>query len=242
MRREKAINVFLFFFLQAMLFVCFFPVYFSIDKIHMRTVTLPERLLSLLFVLFWISLCVYSAWKKRLSLLVGGVLYSVMAYLPGWFLPHLVLAAGSIKKQGLVAGLLETVFEKMYELVNAPLAGVSLLVSGKASTSLSRWLLPVLLLSYAGTHVFHFYRNAYLAEQLHLDETAYFSNPALARELAVAPDTGVSFGRSKSPADNNSENLPIFLPANMPGEPPEDEQDEQDDNEQTRLHFRGLPK
>jgi len=146
MRREKAINVFLFFLLQAMLFVCFCPVYFSVGVIHVRAVSLPERMFSLLFVLLWVSLCVYTAWKKRLSLLVGGALYAVMAYLPGWFLPHLTVPAGSIREQGLIPGLLEMVFNKMYELVSAPLAGVSLLVSEKSSTSISRWLLPILLI------------------------------------------------------------------------------------------------
>lgn len=201
MRREKALNVFLFFLLQAMLFVSLFPIYFSVDKIHIRTVSLPERMFSMVFVLMWLSLCVYSAWKKRLSLVVGGMMYSILAYLPGWFLPGIVSAAGSVKKQTVVSSFFVLFFNKMYELVSAPLAGVSLLVSGKASTSLSRWLLPVLLLSYAGTFLFRFYRNAYLAEQLHLDETAYISNPALARELAVAPGGGVAFYASSEEMD-----------------------------------------
>lgn len=252
MRREKAINVFLFFFLQAMLFVCFFPVYFSFDKIHVRTVSLPERMFSLLFVLLWLTLCVYSAWKKRLPLLAGGVLYSIMAYLPGWFLPHLTVAAGSMKHQGLIAGLFETFFEKMYEVVSAPLAGVSLLFSEKATVNVSKWLLPVLLLSYAGTHVFRFYRNAYLAEQLHLEETTYFSNPALARELAVAPAPAVFFESVPPQASDEKTYLrpPQAAPQGqgMPpgtapqGMPPRIAEGESDDSDQTRLHMPGLPK
>jgi len=189
MRKEKATNVFLFFVFQAMLFIWLFPIYFSVGKIHERTVTLPERMFSLVFVLLWLALCVYSAWKKRLPLLVGGAMYSIMAYLPGWFLPGLAVTTDGVKNQGLVSSMLRLFFEKMYELVNAPLAGISLLVSQKASTSLSRYLLPILLLSYLSVHLFRFYRNAYLAEQLHLEENAYFSNPALARELAFAPGT-----------------------------------------------------
>jgi len=253
MRREKAINVFLFFFLQAMLFVCFFPIYFSFDVIHVRTVSLPERMFSLIFVFLWFSLCFYSAWKKRLSLLAGGVMYAIMAYLPGWFLPHLTVPAGSFKEQGLIAGLFETLFNKMYELVSAPLAGISLLVSEKASTSISRWLLPVLLFSYAGTQIFRFYHNAYLAEQLHLDETTYFSNPALARELAVAPGSAVSYGTASpeelsplimdrkqgTPADALPGSAPIALPANMPKGPVAGGAE---DNDQTRLHFPGSQK
>jgi len=245
MRREKAINTFLFFFLQAMLFVCLFPIYFSADQIHVRTVTLPERMLSLLFVFSWFFLCAYSAWKKRLPLVVGASLYSIMAYIPGWILPHLTVAAGSAKPQGLVAGLLEMFFDKMYELVSAPLAGVSLLVSDKASANLSRWLLPVLLLSYGGMHVFRFYRNAYLAEQLHLEDTAYFSNPSLARELAAAPGAPVFFN-SQAPVSQAvqasagiPQNMPINLPAHMPVNNPQGKTDEDD---QTHLHVPGLQK
>ena len=226
MRREKAINVFLFFFLQAMLFVCFFPIYYSIDKIHVRTVSLPERMFSLLFVLLWVSLCVYCAWKKRLPLLVGGAMYSIMAYLPGWFLPHFEAAAGSVKPQGLAAGIFEMLFRKMYELASAPLVGVSLLVSEKTAVRVGKWLLPALLISYAGTHIFRFYHNAYLAEQLHLEDTAFFSNPDLARKLAVAPGSPVRFDvavtqapdnkSASSPAPNAPVKAPVTLPVKAP--------------------------
>ena len=257
MRREKAINVFLFFFLQAMLFVCFFPIYYSIDKIHVRAVSLTERMFSLLFVLLWVALCVYCAWKKRLPLLVGGAMYSIMAYLPGWFLPHLTVAAGSVRPQGLAAGIFEMIFVKMYELVSAPLVGVSLLVSEKSAVRVSKWLLPLLLISYAGTHVFRFYHNAYLAEQLHLEDTAYFSNPDLARKLAVAPGSPVRFDVAVTQAPDNktasssvpgapvtlAADTPITLPANMPVTYPViDSGSDKDDNDQTRLRTPGLPK
>jgi hypothetical protein len=140
-----------------------------------------------------------------------------MAYIPGWVLPHLTLAADSAKSQGLVSGILEGFFVKMYELVNAPFAGVSLLVSEKSAASLSKWFLPILLISYAGVHLFRFYRNAYLAEQLHLEDTAYFSNPALARELAVAPAAEVEFHTQ------DSETI-------------------EEDDEKTIMHFHNLSK
>ncbi len=210
MRREKATNVFLFFVLQAMLFVCFCPIYFSVDKIHERTISFPERIFSLLFVVMWLTLCVYAAWKKRMPLLVGGVLYSIMAYIPGWILPHLEVAAGSAKPQGLVSSVLEMIFVKMYELVSAPLVGVSLLVSEKSAASLAKWFLPVLLICYVAVHLFRFYRNAYLAEQLHLEDTAYFSNPALARELAVAPVAAVEFHTQEPAAKNEEEEKTIM--------------------------------
>lgn len=265
MRREKALNVFLLFFLQAMLFVCFFPIYYSIDKIYVRTVLLPERMFSLLFVLLWASLCIYCAWKKRLPLLVGGVMYSIMAYLPGWFFPYFTAAADSVKPQGVAAGIFEMIFRKMYELVNAPLVGVSLLVSEKTGVRVSKWLLPALLISYAGTLIFRFYHNAYLAEQLHLEDTAYFSNPDLARELAVAPGSPVRFDVAAAQMPDNTSalapasdapvtpagsapislpaNMPISLPANMPvSQTVHESVSGKDDSDQTRLHTPGLPK
>jgi hypothetical protein len=187
MRKDKAINVFLFFILFAMLFVYSCPVYFSFGEVHMRIVSLAERFFSLLFVLLWIALCSYTAWKKRLPLLAGGILFSLMAYLPGWILPHVSEAAGRSKDPSLFSSITKYMLERMYELINAPMAGVSLLVSSKASQNLGKQLLPALLLIYAGTQVFRFYRNAYLADQLHIEDTAYASNPELARELAVAP-------------------------------------------------------
>lgn len=257
MRQDKAINIFLFFFLQATLFVCFFPIYFSYDKINLRTVSLPERMLSLIFVMLWLALCVYSSWKKRMPLFIGGVLYSLLAYIPGWVLPHLIIEPGSFREQGLIAGLLQTFFEKIYELVNAPMAGVSLLVSEKASTSLSRWLLPVLVISYAGVHLFRFYHNAYLAEQLHLEENAYFSNPALARELAATPGAAVIYSMpspaepvSRDPAKSKAERpakpkaaprTDAKLPAAAASGTAQDDTDS-DDNEQTRLRVPILPK
>ena len=120
MRRDKALNIFLFFLLMSMMFVYLCPVYFSVGKINMRTVSMPERICSLLFVFLWVALCVYSAWKKRLSFLLGGIFYSIMAYLPGWLLPYLTSVAGSTKKPVLTVTLFKYFFERMYELANAP--------------------------------------------------------------------------------------------------------------------------
>jgi len=189
MKRIKTFNVFLFFTLMSLIFVCLFPVYFSYGEIRLRTIGLPERVLSLMFVLLWLALCVYAAWKRRLPLLIGGILYSVMAYVPGWFLPGLIRAAEK-KEPGMAASAARFFFERLYEMTGAPLAGVSLLVSEKASQSLAKWLLPMLALGYAGTQLFRFYRNAYLADQLHLDDSAGYSNPELARELGIAMSPG----------------------------------------------------
>src|SRR5659263_618166 len=72
-------------------FCLLFPDLFFVRCNTRQDETLTERMFSMIFVLLWLTLCIYSAWKRRLSLLVGGVLYAVMAYLPGWFLPHLMI-------------------------------------------------------------------------------------------------------------------------------------------------------
>lgn len=251
MRRDKAINVFLFFMLTALLFVSLYPIYFSPGEIHIRTVTLAERLLSLLFVIMWTALCVYSAWKKRFALLAGGVMYSILAYLPGLFLPHLESAGAGSDDPGFLSAVFRVVFVKMYELVSAPLAGISLLVSRKASTSLSKWLLPVLLISYAGTQLFRFYRNAYLAEQLHLEDTASYSNPGLARELGLLPlgvpsftpaASGVPGGAAAGTPDNASGVASGPASLNETDEESDEESDAPDEMERTRLRYPGMPK
>jgi len=199
MKKDKALNVFLIFILIAILFVGFFPIYFTPDKTYVRTVSIAERLFSMLFVLLWIALCVYSSWKKRLPLFIGGVLYSVLAYFPGWFLPG--LGASALKDPGMINMTFKFLFEKLYELVNAPFTGISILFPESFSRGLGKTLLPVLLISYAGTQLFRFYRNAYLAEQLHLEDTMSYGNPALAIELGLAP-----LGEMKSP---RSERPPV---------------------------------
>lgn len=197
MKKDKALNVFLIFILIAILFVGFFPIYFTPDKTYVRTVSIAERLFSMLFVLLWIALCVYSSWKKRLPLFIGGVLYSVLAYFPEWFLPG--LSASALKDPGMINMTFKFLFEKLYELVNAPFTGISILFPESFSRGLGKTLLPVLLISYAGTQLFRFYRNAYLAEQLHLEDTMSYGNPALAIELGLAPLGEMKPPRSERP-------------------------------------------
>jgi len=213
MKKDKALNVFLLFILIALLFVGLFPIYFTPDKIYARPVSIPERLFSMLFLLLWAALCVYSAWKRRFPLFVGGVLYAVLAYLPGWFLPG--LGASVHRDPGIINMTLKFLFEKMYELVHAPFTGISILFPENIAQGLAKFLLPVLLVSYAGTQLFRFYRNAYLAEQLHLEDTISYANPALALELGAAPRGDMKPLRPGTPTGGPL-NGPATGPANNP--------------------------
>lgn len=187
MQKERSLNLFLAYVLFALMFCCLYPIYFSYGEITVRTVSLDERMLSLLFVLSWLLLSAYIAWKKRVWLLLGAGFYGLLSYLPDAIMP---LVSGT--NAGAVKLGFRYFAERIYELTGAPMAGISLLFSDKASVSLSKWLLPILLLTYAGVQLFRFYRNAFLAEQLHLEDNAYYPNPTLARELAASPNIPIA--------------------------------------------------
>ena len=188
MNRDRAMNVFLFFLLLSLTFVWLFPVYFSYGIAYVRTISLVERLLSLLFVLLWLAFCGYTAWKKRIPLLFGGIAYSLLTFIPGLFLPGLVkMAEGS--DPSVAAGVAEFFFQRLYELTRAPLVGISVLFSSKHALGIGKLMLPILLFTYVCVQMIRGYRNAYLAEQLHLDDVAYSPNPDLARELGRMPES-----------------------------------------------------
>lgn len=188
MNRDKAMNVFLFFLLLSLVFVWLFPVYFSYGIVNVRAISLAERILSLLFVLLWLVFCGYTAWRKKIPMLVGGIAYSLLTFIPGLVLPGLVkIAEGS--DPSIAAAMAEFFFQRLYELTRAPLVGISVLFSLKQAPGLGKLMFPLLLLSFILVQMIRGYRNAYLAEQLHLDDIAYSPNPDLARELGRMPES-----------------------------------------------------
>lgn|GEM_PF-723366 len=213
MQRDRAINLFLFFVLAALLFVSFYPVYFSYGRANFRVVDISERIFSLLYVMLWIVLCVYSSWKRKIHLMLGGAAFAILAYIPDWVLP--ALEPRGTEDASIVTVILRFLFERIFELVNAPMVGFSILFSEKTSVSLSKWLLPVIVISYAGTQLFRHYRNAYLADKLHLEETAYYPNPDLAHEIASPRVVGFPTqaaspraAETKTPANGSAGPLP----------------------------------
>jgi hypothetical protein len=187
MRRDVIANVFLFFTTLSLLLVFRYPVYFSYGQVIYRAVSIPERIFSVVFILLWITLCVYAAYFKRIYLLIGGILYGLMPYMPGLLIPMLSESQAS-GKPNLAATLTVSLLKRIYELENAPFVGVSVLFPPEKAIDFSKLLLPVLLISYVGTQLFRFYRNAYLAEKLRLDDTSYAGRtaPAKAATAAVA--------------------------------------------------------
>lgn len=169
LRRDVIANVFLVFTYAALLFAFRFSVYFSYNQVLYRSVSNPERICSVFFVLLWLAMCIYAAYFKNRYMLIGGVLYGFLAYIPGIVIPMLTTSASGTEP-GLVSDLLVSFAKRIYELVNAPMVGISILFPPGKNTDLSKYLLPVLIFIYIGVQIFRFYRTAYLAEQLHLED------------------------------------------------------------------------
>lgn len=184
MRRDVIANVILFFTLLSLLLVFRYPVYFSYGHVIYRNVSVPERIFSVIFILLWLTLCVYSAYFKRIYLLIGGFLYGLIPYIPGFLIP-LLSGSQATGKPSLATTLTISLLKRIYELINAPFVGVSVLFPPEKAIGLSKLLLPVLLISYIGTQLFRFYRNAYLAEKLRLDEPSYTDRSPISK--AVSP-------------------------------------------------------
>lgn len=184
MRRDVIANVFLFFTLLSLLLVFRYPVYFSYDQVIYRAVSIPERIFSVVFILLWIALCVYSAYFKKIYLIIGGILFGLMPYMPEFLIPMLS-GTTTAAKPDLITTLTVSLLKRIYELVNAPFVGVSVLFPPEKAIGFSKMLLPALIISYIGTQLFRFYRNAYLAEKLRLDDTTY-SGSTIAAKVASA--------------------------------------------------------
>lgn len=181
MRRDVIVSIFLFYVLFALLFVVLFPIYFTYGQVFYRSVSVTERIMSVIFVLMWLVLCAFSAYFKKLTCFFGGILYSFLAYLPEMVISKLSTAVPG-SDPNLFTSLMEGAMRRLYELVNAPMAGVSVLFPPEKAIDISKWMLPVLVVSYVVTQIFRFYRNAYLADQLLLTD-------APAGEAAPAQDT-----------------------------------------------------
>ena len=187
MKRDVIVSVFLFYIFLALIFVLFFPVYFAYGQIFFRSVSVIERIMSVFFVLAWLTLCAYSAYYKKLTFLFGGVLYSFLAYLPEMVLPGLSTAAPGAE-QTLFSVLADGFMRRLYELINAPMVGISVLFPPEKAVGISKLMLPVLVVFYVATQIFRFYRNAYLADQLLLNDVPQSSNSFARKDKEPAAD------------------------------------------------------
>ena len=147
------------------MFVCFAPLHFVYGGTIPRDFNLFERLMSLLYALFFIVfLPFYSAFRYKVWVNWGLAAYGVLIYLANYLYPAESLISGDNAK--IPHMLLAVCFRGIYGMMQAPFAALSPLIGDKAASTLVYWILPTALLWPFVLKIFRFYRRAYLSEQL----------------------------------------------------------------------------
>jgi len=147
------------------MFVCFAPLYFVYGGTVPRDFGLFERLMSLLYALFFVFfLPFFAAFRDKVWVNWGLAAYGVLIYLPKFFYPAEALISGNDPK--FTKMLLAVLLRGIYGMMQAPFAALSPLVGDKAASALVYWILPMALIWPFVMKIFRFYRRAYLSEQL----------------------------------------------------------------------------
>ena len=218
MRRDYFTCVFLGLIAGALAFVCFKPLYFTYNAIIPRDFSILERLLSVLYTLFFVFfLPFFAAFKKKEWVNWGLAAYGLMAYLPLWFYPAPELIQGEDASLIKMAGAL--VLRGIYAIIQAPFAALSKLIGNSAASKVVYWILPVAIAWPVIFRIVRFYRRAYLSEQLNPMPTEQTSSaskahgapgkPEVLGTVITAPVT------AQTPADITRKNQPV----NKPEEP-----------------------
>lgn len=229
MRRDYFTCVFLGLIAGALTFVCFKPLYFTWDQIIPRDFTTFERLMSVLYTLFFIFfLPCFAAFKKKEWINWGLAAYGLLAYFPLWFYPAPELIKGDNADMLHIFGGL--CLRAIYAVMQAPFAALSKLIGNDAASSVVYWILPVAVIWPILFRIIRFYRRAYLSEQLNPmtpDQAA--PAPSKAPEAPEKPEvlgTVISAPvTAQTPADITRKNQPVEKTddaINMP--PPEAEE------------------
>ena len=216
MRRDYFTCVFLGLIAGALTFVCFKPLYFTWNQIIPRDFTLFERLMSVLYTLFFLFfLPFFAAFKKKEWINWGLAAYGLLAYFPLWFYPAPELIVGDGASMGHILGAL--CLRAIYAVVQAPFAALSPLIGNNAASSVVYWLLPVAIVWPVVFRILRFYRRAYLSEQLNPmtpDQAA--PAPSKAPEAPEKPEvlgTVISAPvTAQTPADITRKNQPVEKP------------------------------
>ena len=184
MKRDIISDIVLLFSLIGLLFMFGNTPYLQYDAVVTRSISIYERMGSFFFIILMLFAIVVCAWKKKLFVMIGCACYGLLAYLPGIFLPGI---EKSIAKGG--TSLLDTFaslfWHRIYEVVNAPFAGQIGIVSEKTAAGMSKWFLPMTVITYIVVQLYRFYRDAYVAEQMHRSEMANLQHASLAKEIAT---------------------------------------------------------
>jgi len=165
LRRDYFTCVFLGLIAGALMFVCFAPLYFVYGGIVPRDFSLFERMMSLLYAVFFIIfLPFFAAFRTKVWVNWGLAAYGVLIYLPKFFYPAEALIKGDDAK--LTKMLLAVLLRGIYGMMQAPFAALSPLIGDKAASALVYWILPTAIFWPLVLKIIRFYRRAYLSEQL----------------------------------------------------------------------------
>ena len=147
------------------MFVCFAPLYFVYGSVVPRDFSLFERLMSLLYAVFFVFfLPFFAAFRSKVGSNWGLASYGVLIYLPKFFYPaEAVLTA---EDPSFTKMLLAICLRGIYGMMQAPFAALSTLIGDKSASALVYWILPLSLFWPFIMKVIRFYRRAYLSEQL----------------------------------------------------------------------------
>lgn len=165
LRRDYFTCVFLGLIAGALMFVCFAPLYFVYGSVIPRDFSLFERLMSLLYAVFFIVfLPFFAAYRSKVWINWGLAAYGILIYLPKYLYPAESALTGS--DPSFTKMILAICLRGIYGMMQAPFAALSPLIGDKAASALVYWILPLALFWPFVLKVFRFYRRAYLSEQL----------------------------------------------------------------------------
>lgn len=164
MRRDYFTVVFLACVAGSLAFIWANPLYFTYDAVVPRSFGVMEIILSAFYTVFFLFIIpLVTSYYRKPWVCVGLAFYGLMAYLPLIFLPKLTAPDAS---DGIVTVALTYLFRGMYDLVNAPFAGVSNMIGSGAASHLSCWIMPIAILTPLLMKYARFCRQAYITEKL----------------------------------------------------------------------------
>ena len=173
MKRDIIGDIFLGAVLLSLLFMFSFPVYFSFDQVTPRAISFAERMMSVCFSLALILTVIWTCWKKKVWVMLGLLMFSILAYFPKWFLPK-IESRSLIKGKSILDSFWSMFLNRIYELVHAPFTGLVGMLPEKTVRGLPYRLLPLVLLSYILSQIVRFYYNAYVTEKKQTHDFSHF--------------------------------------------------------------------
>ncbi|MBO4474428.1 MAG: hypothetical protein J5750_05875 [Clostridiales bacterium] len=185
MKRDIIGDIFLGGVLLSLLFLFTFPAYFCFSQNVPRDISLTERLMSVFFVLAFLLTCIWVCWKKKVWVMLGMAFFSVLPYIPKWFLPKVNMRI-IMNGRSILDSFLSMLLNRIYELSHAPFTGLLGMASEKTVEDLPYAMLPMVVISYIFSQIVRFYYNAYVTEKKQIHDFNHFRKANDIRRPAFA--------------------------------------------------------